>query len=81
VIGGIGVGKSSITIRYVNNQFNEFLESTLGAVYFEKSHRHKNRSIKYQIWDTAGQEKYKAIAKIYYKDCKIAVVVYDVTNR
>jgi len=34
VIGGIGVGKSSLTIRYVNNQFNEYLESTLGAVYF-----------------------------------------------
>jgi len=35
----------------------------------------------FQIWDTAGQEKYRAIAKIYYKDAKIAILVYDVTNK
>lgn len=55
VIGGIGVGKSSLTIRYVNNQFNEFMESTLGAIYFEKMHSFNKKNIKFQIWDTAGQ--------------------------
>jgi GTPase SAR1 family protein len=34
VIGSVGVGKSSLTVRYVHNEFNESLESTLGAVYF-----------------------------------------------
>lgn len=34
-----------------------------------------------QLWDTAGQEKYRSIAKIYYQDAKIAILVYDVTNR
>jgi small GTP-binding protein len=34
-----------------------------------------------QIWDTAGQEKYRSIAKIYYKDAKIAILVYDVTDK
>jgi small GTP-binding protein len=82
VIGSIGVGKSSITIRFVNNQFNDFLDSTLGAVFFEKVHNYgSGKSIKYQFWDTAGQEKYKAIARIYYKDSKVAVVVYDVNSR
>lgn len=38
------------------------------------------RVFKLQIWDTAGQEKYKSIAKIYYKDAKIAILVYDVTD-
>ena len=55
VIGSIGVGKSSITIRFVNNQFNDFLDSTLGAVFFEKIHHYNSKSIKFQFWDTAGQ--------------------------
>ena len=37
--------------------------------------------MKLQIWDTAGQEKYRSIAKIYYKDAKIAILVYDVNDR
>lgn len=37
--------------------------------------------MKMQIWDTAGQEKYHSIAKIYYQDAKIAILVYDVTNK
>ena len=38
-------------------------------------------SLKLQIWDTAGQEKYKAIAKLYYRDCRVAILVYDVTSK
>lgn len=55
VIGPVGVGKSSITIRYVHNEFHESLDSTLGAVYFEKTHLYKNKKIKFEFWDTAGQ--------------------------
>lgn len=47
VIGPVGVGKSSITIRYVHNEFHESLDSTLGAVYFEKTHLYKNKKIKF----------------------------------
>lgn len=58
------------------------METTLGASYFEKVHEYAgNQAVKFQFWDTAGQEKYKAIAKIYYKDAKAAIVVYDVSNR
>jgi small GTP-binding protein len=57
------------------------LDSTLGAVYFEKFNTCQGKKIKFEFWDTAGQEKYKAIARIYYKDCKVALVVYDVTSR
>jgi Ras-related protein Rab-5C len=81
VIGPVGVGKSSITIRYVHNEFHDSLESTLGAVYFEKTQLAQGRRVKFEFWDTAGQEKYKSIARIYYKDCRVALVVYDVTSR
>lgn len=81
IIGTVGVGKSSLTIRFVYDQFNENIDSTLGAVYFEKLHNYnESKNIKFQLWDTAGQEKYKSIARIYYKDSKVAVVVYDVTR-
>ena len=68
-------------MRYVNDTFLDSLDSTLGAVYFEKIHKYDNKSIKFQFWDTAGQEKYKSIARIYYKDAKIAIIVYDITRK
>lgn len=41
----------------------------------------EGKLIKLKIWDTAGQEKYKAIAKLYYKDCQVALIIFDVTRR
>ena len=40
-----------------------------------------NKTVKFEIWDTAGQEKYRALTKIFYKDAAIAVLVYDITKR
>jgi small GTP-binding protein len=54
----------------------------LGAAFLEKCFEYvSGKHIKMQIWDTAGQEKYRSIAKIYYQDAKIAVLVYDVTSK
>ena len=56
VIGSVGVGKTSLTVRFIYDQFNENMETTLGASYFEKNHEYDgNRSVKFQFWDTAGQ--------------------------
>ena len=58
------------------------METTLGASYFEKTYDYGvNKSIKFQFWDTAGQEKYQSIAKIYYKDAQVAILIYDVSKR
>ena len=82
VIGPVGVGKSSLATRFIYNEFNENMPTTLGASYFEKVHEHKpGKTVKFQFWDTAGQEKFKAIAKIYYKDARVAVVLYDITSQ
>lgn len=82
VIGDSGVGKSSITARYVFDKFDLNQEPTLGAAYMEKVCAYDNgtKTIKLQIWDTAGQEKYLAIAKLYYRDCRVAILVYDITR-
>lgn len=55
VIGGVGVGKSSLTMRFVNDSFSDVMDSTLGAVHFEKIHSYDNKAVKLMFWDTAGQ--------------------------
>lgn len=56
IIGSISVGKSSIAKRFVSNEFDEYLESTVGALFLEKSFEYSpGKQIKFQIWDTAGQ--------------------------
>ena len=80
-MGDIGVGKTSIAIRYSKDDFNLNQESTLGAAYVEKIHKlNEEKAIKFQIWDTAGQEKFWSISKLYYRDSKVAFLVYDVTR-
>ena len=89
VLGDSGVGKSSLLLRFVNDEFNEFNEPTLGAAFISKVHNYgQNKSVRYQIWDTAGQEKYKSIAPIYYRcksennsESQVALCVYDITNK
>ena len=80
VVGSVGVGKSTLTLRYVSSHFHDRLESTLGAVYYDKTVTVGGQSVKLLFWDTAGQEKSKAIARIYYKDCRVALLVYDVSS-
>lgn len=82
VVGASGVGKTSISQRFVNNEYNSRSPATLGATFIEKTYEYPpGYSYKLQIWDTAGQEKYRAIAKIYYKDARVAIMVYDVTDK
>ena len=82
LLGESGVGKTSIITRYINDTFEENTMSTTGASYGGKTLTLNNgKTIKLEIWDTAGQEKYRALAKIFYKDAGIAVLVYDITRR
>jgi small GTP-binding protein len=81
LLGASGVGKSSLMFRYVTQGWEEGIQSTLGAAFMDKQVNYKKRTLKYQIWDTAGQEKYAPLAQMYYRDCQIAILVYDCTNR
>lgn len=55
VVGDSGVGKSSLLLRYANNEFDEFSQPTLGAAFVSKVENIQQNQIKFQIWDTAGQ--------------------------
>ena len=82
MVGESGVGKSSLTIRFVSNHFKEHGQPTIGASFLSKTlSLQTGGSIKYNIWDTAGQEKYRSLASLYYRGVDIAIIVYDITNR
>ena len=83
LVGESGIGKTCIIVRFVNNTFYDGAPSTTGANYATQNLEYKeyNKTIKYDIWDTAGQEKYRGLAKIFYKDAAIAILVYDITNK
>eukprot|EP01107_Rhizomastix_libera_P012891 TRINITY_DN3375_c0_g1_i4.p1 TRINITY_DN3375_c0_g1~~TRINITY_DN3375_c0_g1_i4.p1 ORF type:complete len:215 (-),score=43.37 TRINITY_DN3375_c0_g1_i4:24-626(-) len=75
------VGKTSLVLRYVNNQFNEKHLSTVQASFLQKKLNIEGTRVVLAIWDTAGQEKFHALGPIYYRDSHGAVLVYDITDR
>ena len=83
LLGESGTGKSSLIERFINNTFRKDTPSTLigsfssKVVYYEK----ENIKIRYDIWDTAGQEKYRSINKIFYQDAQVTLLVYDITQK
>jgi len=82
LIGGPGVGKTCIIQRFMNDDFQEDTTSTIGASYASKEivFKEYNKKVQFDIWDTAGQEQYRTIGKIFYKDSQIAILVFDITN-
>ena len=81
VIGDSGVGKSNILLRYINNTFSEEFKTTVGVEFGAKNIEVNNNIYRIQIWDTAGQENFRSIARAYYKNSVCACIVYDITNR
>ncbi|CAM9271044.1 unnamed protein product [Ectocarpus sp. 6 AP-2014] len=80
LLGDTGVGKSSLVHRFVTNNFKPYSESTIGASFMSKMIMVDGSPMKFQIWDTAGQEKYHSLAPMYYRGAGAAIVVYDITK-
>lgn len=67
IVGNSGVGKSSILLRFSDDQFNESYLTTIGVDFRFKTLKIDGKTIKLQIWDTAGQERFRTITNAYYK--------------
>ena len=80
ILGDSGVGKSSIIQRYYSDSFNENLQMTLKANFLEKEVIINNQKITLELWDTAGQEKYRSLTQIFVKNSKIIIFTYSVTS-
>ncbi|KAF1996501.1 ras-domain-containing protein [Amniculicola lignicola CBS 123094] len=80
LLGEAAVGKSSLVMRFVNNDFQENKEPTIGAAFLTQKCSLPTRTIKFEIWDTAGQERFASLAPMYYRNAQAALVVYDITK-
>ena len=83
LLGDSGVGKTCIISRYISGTFEANSASTNGASYASKIVKYEKlgKTLSLDIWDTAGQEKYKALTKFFYKDAAVAILVYDITRK
>ena len=86
MIGDSGVGKSSVLLRFADNTYTESFISTIGVDFVRHNQKIKTVDIehkifKLQIWDTAGQEKFRTITSSYYRGAHGIIVVFDVTSK
>ena len=83
LVGESGVGKTSIINRYTTDKFSDVLTATPGASFTAKTVYLKeyDQSIKFEIWDTAGQEKFRSLAKVFYKNASVCILVYDICRK
>ena len=81
VIGDSGVGKSSIITKYLDNFFSDMHISTIGIDFRIKKMNIDGKSITLQLWDVAGQEKFRSTTSIYFRRCNGIIILFDVTNR
>ena len=80
IIGEAGVGKTCILKKFVDNEFNENELTTISLSFATKNMTINNEEIKLEIWDTVGQEKYKALAGVFFKNSDAAILVYDIAS-
>ena len=81
LVGDSGVGKTNLLTRFSKNEFSLESKTTIGVEFATKTiTTEQGHVIKAQIWDTAGQDRYRAIASSYYKGAAGALVVYDITK-
>ena len=95
IVGDTGVGKSSLILRLCDDSFSPSQSSTIGVDFKVKIMRHKEKTIKLNVWDTyatilcifihqilsAGQERFRTLTSSYYRGAHGVILVYDATNR
>jgi small GTP-binding protein len=82
LVGDSGVGKTSIIGRYVTGIFMQEISSTAGLNYSHKFYEKNGKKLlNLNLWDTAGQEKFRSLGKNFYKDSYIVLIIYDISNK
>jgi len=79
--GDAGVGKTSIINSFMSQKFQDEYEPSIGVDFFSKTVRYKDRLIKLQIWDSAGQEKFRSLIPNYIRGSSLIFLIYDISNK
>ena len=75
------MGKTNILSRYIHNKFTTQTINTSIAEFYSKYIVHESSNVKVQFWDTAGQQLFKSMSNIFYRNCHGVVLCYDISNR
>ena len=81
LVGDSGTGKTNLITVSAGMEFNSNSLTTTSCSYVQKIINKDGKDYKINLWDTIGQEKYRSLTKIFLKDSKIVIFVYDITNR
>ena len=81
LLGETGVGKTNLIAVFLGAKFKEDTLSTMACYSYSGKYQHKKKSYNYAIWDTAGQEKYRALNKMFVRDAQIIILVYSIIDR
>ncbi|XP_050307124.1 ras-related protein Rab-18-B-like [Anthonomus grandis grandis] len=80
IIGESGVGKSSLLLRFTDDNFDPEQTLTIGVDFKTKKLTVDGNTVKLAIWDTAGQERFRTLTPSYYRDAQGAILVFDVSS-
>ena len=81
LLGDVSVGKTSIASRFCKNSFTDSYRNTIGGAYQQQNIVLNNGvKIKLHIWDTSGQDRFRSMTNLYYRDAQVAILTYDVSN-
>lgn len=80
ILGRQAVGKTSLVTRYIHHTFSEHTPSTIGASFVTTKIDVEGSECRLQLWDSAGQERFRAMTQMYYRGANAVILVYDITN-
>ncbi|KAJ3431281.1 rab2a [Anaeramoeba flamelloides] len=81
IVGAMGVGKSSLLTRFIEDKFYPEISHTIGVEFATKIIEIVKERVKLQVWDTAGQERFRAVTRSYYRGTSTVFLVYDISRR
>ena len=81
LLGDMAVGKTCLINRYTNGVFKEEYTSTVGIDFYTKPEEINNKTVQVKIWDTVGQERFRALTPSFLRNAEGVVIVFDVTSQ
>jgi small GTP-binding protein len=80
LVGAAHTGKTSIANRFVYGEFSPNTFPTIQPAFFQRGIQAHGTEVQLEIWDTAGQEQYRSLSPLFYRDADVGIVVFDLAD-